>query len=272
MNFRGDVRLSQQSPPKTDPEESPMSKLAGRNVVILGATGSVGATIVRRVVAEEARTLAVARGRTALDRLAREVSAVEVLALDASSEEAPAAVFETMMPDALVVCGGARPPAAPLHELTWTQFSANWESDVKMSFRFAKAALERPLRRGSTVILISSGAALGGSPISGGYAGAKRTQMFLANYGQKESNRLELGIRFAALAPATIMPDTSLGRYAVEGYARYLGVSADDFVRSMKAPTTPVDVADAVIGLLSFPASHTGSIFSVSPAGLATVP
>lgn len=249
-----------------------MSKLAGKNVVILGATGSVGAAIVGRVVAEKARTLAVARGRAALDRLAGEVSPLQVLAVDATSENAAATVFEAMEPDVLVVCGGARPPTAPLHELTWSQFSVNWESDVKMSFHFCKAALERPLRRGSTVILISSGAGLGGSPISGGYAGAKRTQMFLANYGQKESNRLELGIRFMALAPATIMPDTKLGRYAVEGYARYLGMSADDFVNSMKAPTSPVDVANAVVDLLSSPTVHTGGIFTVSPAGLATVP
>ena len=249
-----------------------MSKLAGKKVVILGATGGVGTTLVRRVVAEEARVLAVARGRSALDRLAGEVSRLEVLALDAASEEAPATVFGAMMPDVLVVCGGARPPTAPLHELTWSQFSANWDSDVKMSFRFCKAALEMPLQRGSTVILISSGAALGGSPISGGYAGAKRTQMFLAGYGQKESNRLELGIRFMALAPATIMPDTNLGRYAVEGYAKYLGVSAVDFVNSMKAPTTPGDVANAVIDVVSSPAAHTGSVFTVSPAGLVTVP
>lgn len=249
-----------------------MSKLAGKNVVILGATGSVGAAIVRRAVAEEARTLAVARRRSELDRLAGEVTPLQVLAVDATSEEASATVFGQMEPDVLVVCGGALPPAAPLHELTWSQFSVNWESDVKMSFHFCKAALARPLQRGSTVILISSGAALGGSPISGGYAGAKRTQMFLASYGQKESNRLTLGIRFLALAPATIMPDTHLGRYAVEGYARYLGVSADDFAGSMKGPTTPVDVANAVVDLLSSPTVHTGSIFTVSPAGLATVP
>ena len=249
-----------------------MSKLAGKNVVILGATGSVGATIVRRVVAEEARALAVARGQSALDRLAGEVSGLDVLALDATSEDAPAAVFRAMTPDVLVVCGGARPPTAPVHELTWSQFSVNWESDVKMSFAFSKAALEMPLKGGSTVILISSGAALGGSPISGGYAGAKRTQMFLANYAQKESNRLQLGVRFMALAPATIMPDTNLGRYAVEGYAKYLGVSPADFVSSMKSPATAVDVANAVIDLASYPTAHSGSIFTASPAGIATVP
>lgn len=248
-----------------------MSRLAGKNVVILGATGGVGATMVRRVIAEEARTLAVARRRGALEQLARGVSGLEVLALDASSDDAPAAVFDAMTPDVLIVCGGARPPAAPLQEMTWSQFSANWETDVRMSFSFCKAALEAPLPRGSTVIVISSGAGLGGSPISGGYAGAKRTQMFIASYGQKESARLQLGIRFVALAPSMIMPDTSLGRFAVEGYARYLGVPVADFVNSMKSPQTPDDVADAVVELLSSPATYTGNIFTVSREGIASV-
>jgi NAD(P)-dependent dehydrogenase (short-subunit alcohol dehydrogenase family) len=249
-----------------------MTSLAGRNVVVLGATGGVGAAIIRRVVAEEARTLAVARGQNALDQLVSEVSGVDVMAIDASREDAPAAVFDTMMPDVLVVCGGARPPAAPVHEMTWSQFAVNWESDVQMSFRFCKAALGVPLRKGSTVILMSSGAGLGGSPISGGYAGSKRTQMFIANYSQKESDRLQLGIRFIALAPSMIMPETSLGRFAVEGYAKYLGVPVEDFVSGMKGPQTPDDVANAIIQLLAYPTQRTGSIFTVSREGIATVP
>jgi NAD(P)-dependent dehydrogenase (short-subunit alcohol dehydrogenase family) len=248
-----------------------MSKLTGKNVAILGATGSVGAAIVRRAIAENARTLAVARRRGPLEQLARESSELEVLALDASSEGAPARVFDVMVPDLLVVSGGARPPTAPLHELTWTEFAVNWESDVKMSFEFCKAALNTPLPPGSTVILISSGAALGGSPISGGYAGAKRTQMFIANYGQKESDRLQLGIRFVALAPSMIMPDTDLGRLAINGYAKYLGVSPDNLVRGMKSPQSPHDVADAVSELFSPSTSWTGSAFTVAHDGIAAV-
>jgi NAD(P)-dependent dehydrogenase (short-subunit alcohol dehydrogenase family) len=249
-----------------------MTKLSGKNVIVLGATGNVGATIARRVAAEGARTLAVARGRSALDRLAKEVPGLEVLPVDASGEHAPTVVFGAMAPDVLVVCGGARPPALPLHEMTWSQFAVNWESDVKMSFQFCKAALRRPLPEGSTVILISSGAALGGSPISGGYAGAKRTQMFIANYSQKESNRLHLGIRFMALAPSMIMPETNLGRFAVEGYAKYLGLTVSEFISSMKTPQSPEDVARAVVDLAACPTARTGSTFSVSHDGIAAVP
>jgi hypothetical protein len=51
-----------------------------------------------------------------------------------------------------------------------------------LAFNFCKAALLRPLPAGALVVLISSGAALAGSPISGGYAGAKRTQIFIKRF------------------------------------------------------------------------------------------
>jgi NAD(P)-dependent dehydrogenase (short-subunit alcohol dehydrogenase family) len=248
-----------------------MTRLTGHNVVVLGATGGVGAGIVQRVVAEGARTLAVARRRSELDLLAREGAGLEVLVHDATHDDAPVTVFDTINPNVLVVCAGARPPTVPIHEMSWQQFSLNWESDVRMSFLFCKAALTRPLLPGTIVILISSGAALGGSPISGGYAGAKRTQMFIANYSQKESNRLQLGIRFIAIAPSMIMPGTPLGKLAVEGYSNYIGVSATDFIRGMKAPQTPSNVAEAVVELATHPDMSTGSVFTVSSEGITAV-
>jgi NAD(P)-dependent dehydrogenase (short-subunit alcohol dehydrogenase family) len=182
----------------------------------------------------------------------------------------PGRVFDLLQPDVLVVCAGAFPPAAPLHEQSWQQFAVNWEADVKIAFHFCKAALSRPLPSGATVILISSGAALAGSPISGGYAGAKRTQIFMANYSQKESDRLGLGLRFLALAPR-MMPDTELGQHAVAGYSRYLGISASDFIQGMTSPPTASDVAAGVIELVTKPDRHKGSVFIVSGQGLEAV-
>jgi NAD(P)-dependent dehydrogenase (short-subunit alcohol dehydrogenase family) len=51
--------------------------------------------------------------------------------------------------------------------------------DVQHAFHWTREALLRPLEPGSTVIAVSSGAALRGSPISGGYAGAKAAIRFL---------------------------------------------------------------------------------------------
>jgi NAD(P)-dependent dehydrogenase (short-subunit alcohol dehydrogenase family) len=248
-----------------------MLPLIGKNVVVIGGSRGVGRRIVEAGIHNGARVLAVARREGSLRQLAQEVSGTEVLALDATEEGAPSKVFGVLQPDILVLCGGVFPPAAPLHELNWQEFAVNWETDVKIAFHFLKAALSRPLPAGASVVLISSGAALAGSPNSGGYAGAKRTQIFMANYSQKESDRLGLGLRFMALAPR-MMPDTDLGKHAVAGYSRYLGISAADFIQSMSSPPTSSDVATAVIQLATNPDQSKGKVFIVSEKGLETVP
>jgi len=248
-----------------------MTTLNGRSVAVIGASRGVGRRIVEAAAEQQARVLAVARRAAPLRQLAQEIPGVETLALDATAEDAPAAVFERMAPDVLVIGAGAVPPAAPFHQQTWREFAVNWEADVKIAFNFCKAALTRPLPAGARIVLISSGAALAGSPNSGGYAGAKRTQLFLADYSQKESDRLGLGLRFTALAPR-MMPDTELGRSAVAGYSRYLGLSESDFIRSMGVPTSATDVADAVITLAKATDEPSSRVFVVSRAGLEPVP
>lgn len=245
--------------------------LAGKNVVVVGASRGVGRAMVRRMAAGGAHVLAVARDADSLDHVAKEASRTTTLAVDAAVCSAPAMVFAALRPDVLIVCGGAMPPGRPIHELTWEEFSVNWNTDVRMSFEFCREALRAPLAHGSTVILISSGAALGGSPLSGGYAGAKRTQMFIANYAQKESDRLDLGVRFLALAPARIMPETRLGQFAAESYARYLGISSSEFIEGMVSRQTPQDVADAAAELVSNGAAHRGTVFTISGGGIAAV-
>jgi NAD(P)-dependent dehydrogenase (short-subunit alcohol dehydrogenase family) len=248
-------------------EESLMAAMSGRKAVVIGGSRDVGRAIVAAAYAEGADVLAVARRQEPLEQLSRDLPGVGTLAVDARDETAPEQIFA-----ALQLCGGAWPHAAPLHEQDWETFSRSWENDVKYSFLFCKAALLRPLPPGSTVILISSGAGLGGSPISGGYAGAKRMQMFLANYAQKESDRLGLGLRFLALVPMRPMPQTEGGRAAVEGYANYLKISADDFMKRMDAPQTPEDVARAVLDLAKAPRTGEGNVFTVSAAGVSAAP
>jgi len=248
-----------------------MVSLTGNKMVVIGGSRGIGRRIVDAGVGEGARVLAVARNQAPLGRLAEETPGVEVLALDATEEEASAKVFALLEPDILVLCAGALPPAAPLHEQSWREFAVNWETDVKIAFHFCQAALSRPLRPGASIIVISSGAALAGSPISGGYAGAKRTQLFIASYGQKESDRLGLGLRFMALAPR-ITPDADIGKHAVKGYSRYLGISEADFIRSMSSAPASSDVAKGVIDLLADPDRSKGKTFIVTGGGLEAVP
>ena len=248
-----------------------MIPLTGKKVVVIGGSRGVGRQVVEVAIRDGARVLTVARQDGPLRQLAQEVPGAEILSLDATDQAAPGKVFDVLQPDVLVLSAGALPPAAPLHEQNWEQFRVNWEADVKMAFHFCKAALTRPLAVGSSVILISSGAALQGSPISGGYAGSKRTQIFIQNYSQKESDRLGLGIRFMALAPR-MMPDSDIGRHAVVGYSRYLGITPAEFVQGMESPPTSFDVANAAIELVTNPDPSKGNVFVVWGKGLEPVP
>ena len=247
-----------------------MLSLRDKNMVVIGGSRGVGRQVVGAGVRAGAHVLAVARQEESLRRLAQEVPGTEILALDAKEEDAPGRLFDALLPDILVVGGGALPPSAPLHEQSWTEFAVNWENDVKIAFNFCTVALSRPLLTGASVVLISSGAALAGSPLTGGYAGAKRTQIFVANYSQKESDRLGLGLRFMSVAPR-IIPETELGRRAVAGYSSYLGMSKADFIQGMGSPPTACNVATAVIELLMNPDRSLGDVFIVSGKGLEAV-
>jgi NAD(P)-dependent dehydrogenase (short-subunit alcohol dehydrogenase family) len=244
-----------------------MAFLEGKQVVVVGATGSVGSEVVRAVGQQGARTLAVARNQQRLKALAECCTSVQTLALDATDEDSPRRVFNRMLPSVLVVASGADPVIKPIQHQSWDEFTTNWRVDVKITFQFCKEALLRPLSKGSTVVIISSGAAAGGSPITGGYAGSKRTEMFIANYCQKESDRLGLGVRFFALAPR-MMPSTRFGGRAVDGYSGFQGVSREEYIRRLPAATKAADVADLLVGLVTDPTAHKAGSFIVSGAGL----
>ena len=78
-------------------------------------------------------------------------------------------------PEVLILVAGATPVMRPLQYQMWETFSVNWRPDVKIAFTWLREALLKPLPPGSRVV-VSSGAAINGSPASGGYAGSKATQ------------------------------------------------------------------------------------------------
>jgi len=247
-----------------------MGSLQGQNVVVVGGSRGVGRSIAEAALDEGATVLAVSRGTASLVQFANDWPGVKTLAADATKESAPDAVFAALEPDVLVISAGAFAPAAPVQELSWEEFSVNWETDVRASFLFCGAALRRPLKPGARIVLISSGAAFsGGPPFCGGYPGAKRMQMFLSGHCQKESDRLGLGLRFMDLVPMRLMPDTGVGKGGVDGYAAYAGIKPADVIAGMTATQTPADVGKAVVALAT--GKSQVNSFMVSENGLAPV-
>ena len=167
---------------------------------------------------------------------------------DATDPDEVAALFAEADPDLVVVTAGTLPRMAPIDEQSWESFSAAWNVDVKIAFEVGRAAIARPLRAGSTVVIVASGAALGGSPKSGGYAGAKRMQMFLADYLQQLAASRELEIRFLALAPQLIA-GTTIAAAAAAAYAAADESAQEYMERRFPEQLDAAGAADAIVAI-----------------------
>jgi hypothetical protein len=120
--------------------------------------------------------------------------------------------------------------------------------------------LAEPLRPGSTVVIVSSGAGVNpnGSPLSGGYAGAKRMQMFLTGYLHRAADARELAIRFVAVAPMQFLVGTAIGEAAAAAYGS----------GGWSAPLDPEGVARAILAVAGGEAHPEAMLLGVTGEGL----
>jgi hypothetical protein len=161
----------------------------------------------------------------------------------------------------LILNAGAPFVMAPLHEQTWETFTATWNGDVKAGLHWIQEAIALPLPPGSRVLIASSGAAVGGSPLSGGYAGAKRMLWFMAQYANALADRLGLGIHFQALVPMQMSGETERGREAAEAYARWNGITVEAFLARFGRQMPPRAFGEYVATLLTQPEYEGGTVF-----------
>ena len=225
-----------------------------RRALVIGAAGGVGRATAAALTAAGAHVVAAGRER------------------DATDPAHVAALLDEADPDLVVVAAGARPRMAPIEDQTWESFAAPWNVDVRIAFEVGRAALARPLRPGSTVLIMSSGAGLDGSPLSGGYAGAKRTQMFLARYLQRESDARGLGIRFVALAPRQLLAGTRIGAAAAAAYGAENGESVEAFMdRRFPVALDAAGVARAILAIAGGEDGRDATLLTVTGNGLEAI-
>jgi NAD(P)-dependent dehydrogenase (short-subunit alcohol dehydrogenase family) len=243
---------------------------AGTTAVVTGAARGFGRGSAAALVRAGARVLGVGRDAEALEKVRADLGDAFVpVRGDAADPDLAADLLERHAPRTIVLNAGATPVMQPLQEHTWDTFRAPWETDVRQAFHWVRAALRLPLPPGSTVVSLSSGAALRGSPLSGGYAGAKATVRFVSEYAAAESRRQALGIRFLAVLPA-LSPTTDLGTEAAAAYAAYQGVGTDAFVRAMGPLLTPEGAGAAMVSLAA-EEDRDAPAYTLSAAGLQPV-
>jgi NAD(P)-dependent dehydrogenase (short-subunit alcohol dehydrogenase family) len=241
--------------------------LSGTTAIVTGASRGFGRGVAVALHAAGAHVVGIARDRAPLDELRAELGgAFTPVAADAADPVAAGSLIDTYQPRVLVLNAGVSPLSRPLHEHTWETFSRPWDVDVRHAFYWTREALLRPLLPGSAVVAMSSGAALQGSPLSGGYAGAKATIRFLTSYAADESERAGLGIRFTAVLPQ-LTPATGLGAAAVAAYAARAGMDVEAFLKDRGPALTPEQAGAAITALIGDP-SHDQRAYLLTAAGL----
>ena len=235
------------------------------SAVVTGASRGFGRAIAAALTAAGTTVVGVARDTSALELVRKELGEGFVpVTGDATDEPLAQRLIRDYQPGLLVLNAGASPHMAPLQEQTWETFSRNWHTDTHQAFTWTREALRAPLAPGSTVVLMSSGAVVAGSPLSGGYASAKAALRYLRGYAAGESERAGLGLRFLTLLPQ-LTPATGLGEAAVASYAARQGVDPDTYVASLQPILTPDQVAAAVLALVADPGSEPE--YAVSGSG-----
>jgi NAD(P)-dependent dehydrogenase (short-subunit alcohol dehydrogenase family) len=236
--------------------------LTNKNVVVTGGSRGLGLGLVEALVARGARVTVVARDSVALESISARLGVATIFA-DVTDQTAAHRILAEVSPDILVLNAGAKPPMARLDEMSWADFTATWETDVKAGLYWLQAALNLPLKPGSRVLVGSSGAAVNGSPMSGGYAGAKRMLWFMAKYANGVAEQKGLGIRFQAIVPQQIIGGTGVGDAGANAYARAAGIETEAFLARFGAPMPPRDFGEKVVSVLDDPQYGTGFAFGL---------
>jgi 3-oxoacyl-[acyl-carrier protein] reductase len=155
--------------------------LRDKVAVVTGASRGIGLEVSRRLAAEGARVLMVARGEEALRAAADELGAA-ALALDVTDPDAGervrSAAEERLGPVDILVNGAGTSAQRPLEELTDEEWRAQWELNVMASVRLMRALAPGMAERGwGRIVNVSSSSGKRPSSSNAAYSVAKAGQL-----------------------------------------------------------------------------------------------
>src|SRR6202140_5822097 len=132
--------------------------LNDKNIVVTGGSRGLGLGLVEALVAHGAKVPVVARDTDALEAVRARLG-VATISADVTDETAAHRILGEVRPDILVLNAGAKPRMGRLDQLSWADFTATWETDVKAGLYWLEAALKGPPKPGSRRLGGSRGAA-----------------------------------------------------------------------------------------------------------------
>ncbi|MBA3677484.1 MAG: SDR family NAD(P)-dependent oxidoreductase [Sphingosinicella sp.] len=237
--------------------------LKDKKVIVTGGSRGLGLGLVEALVSQGAKVTVVARDAELLGSVAERLG-VSTIAADVTDKAAAHRIIGEIGPDVVALNAGTLPRMGAIEEISWDEFTAAWETDVKGGLYWVQAALNQPLKPGSRVLVGSSGAALNGSQRSGGYAGAKRMLWIMAKYANLASQRKDLGIRFQVIIPRMMIGGTGVGDTAAGAYAEAEGITIEEFLGRFGAPMLPRKFGENIVSILDDPQYDQGFAFGLS--------
>ena len=238
--------------------------LEGKVCVVTGASRGIGLATARRLCAEGARVLFVARGADAVQRAADgcggEWIAVDVTAADAA-DRVVATCAEQMGGIDVLVNNAGTSFARPLDELTDEDWQGQWNLHVMAPMRLMRCAAPRMAKAGGgRIVNVTSSSGKRPSLTNAAYSVTKAAQLSLSRVFADAYARENVLVN--AVAPGPVGSELWLAEGGLADQAAGAsGVARDEALRARaeKVPLGRFAEPDEIADVVAFLSSHRAS-------------